>query len=120
MPKWRLMIWPIIAFNIFVLLVWIREVSSGGRDNCIPLTGEDGCPVASLIGPSVGSVVMWLWVAGIPDDFCGRYAAQVRACIARITSLGAMWSRYLAVVARLLWPSCRWMIGTGTPSIISS
>ena len=42
------------------------------------------------------------------------------ACMANTTSLGAMCRKYLSVVARDAWPSCCWITGNGTPSIISS
>lgn len=49
-----------------------------------------------------------------------RYGDHFRSRMASITSRGAMWARYRSVVAREAWPSWRWMMGIGIPSIISS
>ncbi len=35
-----------------------------------------------------------------------------------MTSVGAIWARYVFVVAGKARPSCCWMIGIGTPPII--
>jgi hypothetical protein len=49
-----------------------------------------------------------------------RQGLHSRFPIVSMTCLGAMWDKYRSVVTCETWPSWRWMIGIGTPSIINS
>jgi len=66
MPKWRIMTWVILAFNI-LMLIWIIAGVAGVADNCAGKTGVelDACEAGTAVGATIGAgMVVGLWVAG--------------------------------------------------------
>lgn len=66
MPRWRVLTWILIAFNL-LMLVWLIAGLAGAGGRCAGLVGDEleACKAGTAIGTGIGAaLIAVIWVVG--------------------------------------------------------